>query len=374
MSSFFLERLAFLILAIAILPLFGCKSGIVAVSQRKVGVKQEGEMVVRSRPIERPAKPPKIYVEEKTTHLERVKEGFVTGSLYRLDDPRNVLMTEVPKGFVDEYLDIAVASHRLPESVQNSAEDGGDTKNDAGSPKTEGEDNPVTEAKRLEETLLKALPNLDGGKNNPVILKNIKMRVAHRLPNGDALVVMQRTSMNDQESNAVGIRARVPSAVLRQNRQISTNDLQDVDFMESIDGDIVKKHSNSWEDDFTLRLSGFQEARSRHAQILADKKKQIQQVKSQVETGVRNMTAQRVAMAQERLKLKNERARIAQEKQDMQNEIKDREAKIEERNDEINALKESKKEVEQELADFQKEIETERAAAEEDAAASAAEE
>ncbi len=361
-------------LALLSLILIGCRSSLVPVTQRNLDLRPHGATSVRTRSVEEPEKPPEIYVLQKRIGVEKVKSGPVSGSLYRLDDPRNILMGEIPRGYIDDYLDIRVTSHQLTE--ESNKDQAGES--DKSKAEAAGKDKPkdkdkgketktpaqiqAEEAKKLEETLLKALPDLDAGPRNPEILKNLRMRVANLLPNGDAMVVMTRQSTNGFESNAINVRARVPHEALRQKRQLTTNDLYDVEWAQSEDGDVTKRKSLAWEDEYTLRMSGFSEAKSKAALTLEEKKNQMRGVKKQLETNLKSLTAQRVQMAQERQKLANERAEIVKERESLKGVIKEREDQIEEGKQEITELKKDMKGLEEEYANYQKQVEEEAAA------------
>ena len=335
----------------------GCRTNLVPVTQRKLDLIEEGVIHERVREVEPEVKPPEIFVIEKNIKIEKVLEDQNSGSIYRIDDPRNNLLTESPRGILGEFLEFKVASNKSnPAEIASPDKK---AKKDLPDPKAKPAEPPkdkeVEDALKLEEDLLRALPDLDGGKNNPMILQSIKMKVALILPNGDALVVHARESKNENDSNYIVTKARVPVAALQAKRPLTTNDLYDVEWSESNEGAIQTRKSLAWEDEYSLRLSGFSEARSRAAIELEEKRKQMKGIKSQVETNLKSLTANRVKMAQERQLLARERLDMKRKSQELSDTIKQREDTIESQKRDLETAAKEKKELEEEFARAQKE-------------------
>ena len=294
-------------------------------TKRELGPADSGERIIRSRPIAEPAKPPKIYVRKKSLKIKRKSPGPVSGSLYQLEDPRNVLLTEKPRGLLGSVLDIEVESMRQNNQADKEAEE-------------EPQGGAQNGRDELESTLLKALPELDPGENKPVLLKNLKMRVVDRLPNGDVFVTLNRSSANRLEANSIAVKARIPALALTANRALTTKDLYDVEWAQSDDGEVIERKSSFWEDEYTLRLSGFDEAKSKAALALEDKRKSLEKVKDQLKSQIKNMTDQRVAIAKERARLNRNRQRRAEERQALKDEIQSMKETLKERDEKIKEL------------------------------------
>lgn len=313
-----------------------CRSGLVSVTNRELGFKQDGEMIKRARPVKGPEKKPEIFVRQKKLSIAPIHDENNSGSLYNLEDPRNILLTEKPRGLIGSYLDIGVTSSRV------------DLKQE-GQPETKQ----PPEGGELEKKILEAFPDLDAGKNNPILLKSIKVHIAGRLPNGDALVVMSRSSSNEGESNSINVAAKIPYEVLASKRPITTRDLYDVEWTESEDGEYFARKSSSWEDEYTLRISGFSEAKSKAALALMDKKKQLKNIQKQMQTQLKNMTQQRVKIAQERGRLQSIRQAHAEEKSKLNEKLGEKDSLLEEQSRSIDELKNEKKELEAQLKEME---------------------
>ena len=316
-----------------------CRSGLVPVSKRSLSFKQNGEMVVRSRKVEEPAKPPEIFIKQTKQVIVSKGPAAVSGSLYNIEDPRNILLVEKPRGLVGTYLDVKVESNRL-ENTENDENEADPTSKD-----------------ELEKTLLKALPDLNAGKENPVLLRSLKLRVGNRLPSGDVLVSLARSSSNKIESNSIKLVARIPFDVLKEKRPLTTKDLYDVEWIESLDGDVFERKSMNWEDEYTLRLSGFSEAKSKAALSLEEKKKQLKKVKSQMQSQLQNMTSQRVKIAQERSRLRKIEEKHEEEKRLLREEVESRNQSIDEQKQAYKELEEEKEALRAELREVQKNAE-----------------
>ena len=336
-----------LIVLVWMLGLLGCRTGMIPVTQRPLGLKDQptGEMVVRGRKISKPAKPPEIFVKQDRLVINPVAKQNTSGSLYDLEDPRNILFVEKPRGALATYLEIEVVSNRLPrpDDKKNDA-----AENDEETPEEEGDETQMAKKKdSLEETLLKSLPDLDGGKSNPVILRRLSMRVESRLGNGDVLALLSRNSSNGMESNSINIRARIPFSALNSRRPLTTNDLKDVEWYQSEDGDYTERKSLAWEDEYTLRLSGFSEAKSKASLALGEKRKQMQGIRDQIETRLKNLTKQRLEIGRERQRLTKEQRKMLDERQKFKELISEKDQAIEEHLSTISEREETIKEQEE---------------------------
>ena len=218
-----------------------------------------------------------------------------TGSLTDLNDPRSYLFGFERPIEVGSYIDVKVASNRS-DAAPNAADAGAE---------------PKSEVKGADEaTLLKALPNLDpGGKNKPVLVKNIKMQILERFDNGDALVMYRRRSLREGQGAEVVVTARLPAEALSRPDQVSTNDLAEVDWRESASGDVVERKSANWEDEYSLRLSGFDETKSKEAVGLDEKREQLKAARDKLENEMKGFSSERQKMTKERAALLDDKSK-----------------------------------------------------------------
>ena len=302
------------ILICLLLP--GCAHKMVKVTGRYPGAvkEQEGLKAASSRPVGPSRRAPEIYVKKKNLRIKEKVRQPVGGSLYLMDDPRNRLFVDVHRGMPGTWLNVAIVSNRLNPKKSDQKVDG------EGKAK-QGQDD-------LEKTLIAALPNLDGAESNPVILKTMKMRVTHKLENGDVMAIFQRDSTNGMESNSISVSARIPYHALMADRPLTTADLEYVDYAESKDGEFIERKSDAWEDEYTLRLSGFSEAKSRIALELEDKRKRLLDVREQMEQRLKNIGNQRREIGRERVRLRDERERLEETQKKLEGQIEAKEREI----------------------------------------------
>jgi len=304
----------------------GCFGGISTLSERNISDVVPGKLVGNSRPIdEKKKESPEIYIRKKKVSIERQKFGPRSGSLFNLDDPRNILLSEKPRGLLGSYIKVKIESNR------NDAREAEAQKEDADGKKAEGGD-------ELEDQLLKALPELDSAQENPVLIKFLKMKVVSQLENGDVLVVAQRASTNGIESNSINVRARVAYGDLRKDEGITSMDLQDVIWSETSGGELTERNSIGWEDEYTLRWSGFNEARSKIALGLDEKLKKLRSFRDQLQNEYKAMTKRRVEIAKERNRLSDDRKKILGEREDFQDKLQEKDEMIAEKDEQIKAL------------------------------------
>jgi hypothetical protein len=276
-----------------------------------------------------------LFTRTGNPEIRKVQNPDNNGSLYDLEDERNNLFTKDTKDQVGDYIEVAVVSNRADPAkpadpkAQDPAAAGG-----AAAPK--GDD--------LADTLIKALPNLDPGKNSPVLIKKFKMRITKRLPNGDVKASLYRESKNGEEVHAIQVNAVVPGELLRARKDITTNDLADVEWNESNEGILMQRQSVNWEDEYTLRLSGFDEAKSKGAQELDEKRKQLGDVRDQLENRIKSFSNERKQLSKDRDDLGKKAAELDSKEKGYQNKIEEQQRTIE---DQQRELEERRKAAEQ---------------------------
>lgn len=310
--------------------LLACSS-IVPISQRDSG--RMGDLRVSSRPIlENEASPP-IYTKRTDIGVSPKQVENRSGSLYRVEDSRNQLFAEALPG-VGGYIDVEVASNRL--DAKKSDAPGGAAPSAPAGANAPGKNE--QKAEELEQTLIKALPDLDPGQNNPVLIKTFKMRVMRILDNGDYVVQYDRVSQSADDASTLTAKARVPYDAVAKNAKVTTSDLRDVEFFAMNSAENITRQSSGWEDDYTLRLSGFSEAKSRVVQELAAKREQLENVKKQMRTRLETMGSERRLVAKERDRLAKQRADLEQKEQEMNQKVADMETQVKEKTAELDKI------------------------------------
>ena len=252
---------------------------------------------------------PELYVKEARINIQPAFPETSSGSLASPDDDRLHLFTDLRPAKVGRHINVLVATNKGAETKANSEnKDPNDPKSDEKG--TAGQNDKKTDA--LEEELLKDLPDLkpaDKGSNK--LLKQFKMQVMHRSPNGDLLARIARTSANPDSQEEFVAEARIPAERLVSGDPITTEDLVDVTIRENHGGELVERRSTSWEDEYSLRLSGFTEAKSRAGLDLEEKRKELSDTRDRLEQKIKAFTAEKRQFVSQRDQLKNEGLKAA---------------------------------------------------------------
>ena len=264
-----------------------------------------------SRSPEAPAGP-ELWVRNKDIKVEPRRDVDDSGSLFDVDDERNHLFqAKVPT--VGSWLQIDVASNRV------------DSK--PASPEA-----PATTAP--DDELLRALPSLEPASKDPAPLKNFKVRIIHMLKNGDALVQYQRRSTREDDASDITVTGRIPWARLVSNDALTTNDISDVKWQESRSGEFVERRSVNWEDEYTMRMSGFDEAKSKAALDLEEKRKQLLGIREKLDTRIRTLADERSSMVKQRDELVAKQKSDADKLTELQKTVEEQKREIQRLNDE----------------------------------------
>jgi hypothetical protein len=326
-----------------------CFGGPTVMSQRSLNeAAMEGDrQAVSIREIEDTSPRRELYLKQKDVSVRPARTQSETGSLNSVDDSRSYLLATKPPIAVGEHLEVKVSSNRIEsKDTPQSATPGGA---DASGDKTDAKSTAA-----VEDVLLKALPDLEqAGSEKPTIIKNFKVQVYDILENGDALVMFHRRSIRGDQAADVLVRGRIPYSSLSDRENLSTNMMEDISFRESQDGDITERHSLNWEDEYTLRLSGFDEAKSKSALALEEKAKQLQEARGKVVTQIKSMGSERQTMAKER------DGYLKKQKDDEQ-KIEEMEAKLKEQESELADLRPKPEEDEEKSDDDTKSTDAEK--------------
>ncbi len=298
--------------------LVSCATSAVQVTGRSTGLFEKNGAHVGSsaRAPGHPSERPEMYIRQKNVNIDTVGKENSSGSLFNPTDERNFLFTSSGPVSVGRYVDIKVVSKRVEKEKDAD-------KQEKNEPEKADDD-------KITAELLKALPDFapaEPGENSA--LKRFSMKIAHRYENGDALVTMQRTSLVNGEANEISLAARVPYDRLISGYQLTTDDLNDVKYVESYEGEVSNRFSSGWEDEYTMRMSGFNEAKSRVASDLEQKRQRLEEAKDRVKNQI-------VSMSKERQKVADERDRVFKQSTNDRERMADLEGTIEQQKSKIN--------------------------------------
>lgn len=316
MSRFFFKLLVF----VAVLFSAACAPTVNQIASRSPDLFDK-EKNVDPRPLGR-VQAPDLYVKEREVVIKDVDQANETGSLFNPDDERNYLFASSGPQTVGRYLDIMVVSNRTDGKTAQTPKSVEEQKKDDLS-KTEDE---------IQKELLASLPDLNpaGTASDPALLKSFKMRIMHRFSNGDVLAMMNRRSTTDAESHDINIETRIPYDRLSSGDPLTTRDLQDVKYRENKEGEILDRTSSGWEDEYSLRLSGFSEAKSKEAVEISDKKRQLDDATKKLEARMKSFGEERTQLSKQREDLTKKAEVQDQKVQELEEKVKEQEELIQE--------------------------------------------
>jgi len=266
-----------------------------------------------------------MYIRQKKFDIKPIDKVNETGSMFNPNDERNFLFTSSGPVSVGRFISFNVVSKRIDKKPGSAAGVDGAEKKSGGD--------------EITNELLSALPDLSPSEpGEKSALKRIDMRIAHRYENGDALVTLQRTSIVDGEANEISISGRVPYDRLISGKQLTTDDLNEVKFNESNEGQLSERYSSAWEDEYTLRLSGFNEASSKIAMDLESKRQRLDEVKDRVKGQIESMSKERQKVADERERVLNKSAKDQEKVGELESTVREQEETIKSQQDVISDL------------------------------------
>lgn len=242
---------------------------------------------------------PQLYVKEPRINIQPSQGESSNGSLASPDDDRLNLFGDVRPRKIGRHINVLVASNK-----SNTAKDTSEKK-DGDSTTSEEKNSADKKVDPLEEELLKSLPDLTPAQKESVkLLKNFKMQITHRYPNGDLMARIARSSNNPDSSESFVAEAKIPAERLASGDPITTEDLVDVMVTENHAGEVVERRSTIWEDEYSLRLSGFTEAKSRAGLDLEEKRKELGDARDRLEQRIKDFSAEKRQFAVQRDQLK----------------------------------------------------------------------
>ena len=210
------------------------------------------------------------------------------------------------------------------------------------------EDATLPQAKVAEEdpnslkAKLEAVPSLASDDENIKPLTKIKARILRKLPNGDLEIESYKSVSNENGNKFIRFKAVVPKDKYKGAEQISTNEMEDIKWDEVTNGSLTQKTSMDWQDEYTMRLSGFSESMSREAMQLRRRKQGLNDVKKELSNRIANLSRNRATIAKEREKLQVTKAKLDEElkkvDENIKAESKDKDKQIKDLEDKIKAL------------------------------------
>ncbi len=333
----------------------GCANSYTTASTRvpsNVDKLGSGPYYFHGRDIQNVAEPPDIYVKKKNVSISPVESKNETGSLFKVNDQRNYLVSSPDPTTVGRIVMVDVVSNRMPlgkkkgqvpQKQETPKPDAGPAGGDSGgagekdkTKKAEtaqesdkGDKADKADKEDIDSTLIKAFPKLEPADAEPRLIKRFKMKIAKKLENGDVELVFDRRSLRNQSGHELIISAKAPYEKLLAGATLTTEDLTEIRWTETGEGDLVESESPLWEDEYSLRLSGFSEEKSKHALVLEEQRKQLLDIQKTLENRLKSFGNERREMTKQREDLLTEKKKNQDKIAELEKTIGDQKSELE---------------------------------------------
>lgn len=246
-----------------------------------------------------------------------------TGSLMDLRSDRNIVYPDIQPIKAGDTITLAVQSPRTPPAGAGGA---------GGAPAAAGE---------LD------LPELGPKNEEAKPIEQLTMKVSQRLPNGNYIVQYRSESRTTREDNYTYVTAILDGRKRFNPDKLTTADLSEIHFRQK-DGpkEDYELSSTGWLDEYTLRLSRFNQAKSRIALELEDKRKRLAKVRNSLKNRIQSFKKEREKVILSREKYRKKLAEQQQQSDAQAAELNKRDERIKELSTEIDDLKKQLNEAE----------------------------
>lgn len=326
------KAIAFMTIA----ALWSCSGRLSRVSTRDIGIltKNKDPLSYGANKLPTAKKDP-IYIKKSQVKITKTEQPNFTGSLTQLDSNDNYLFIKNSPHTIGKHFDFIITSNREPINAKDSP----DTETE------EDKENPD----ELKE-LFKDFPELVRDDKQDLEITRLKMKAIKKYPNGDYLVEYKRNSLSDAQGQQIIVRARISGGMLKAPGTLSTDDLSDIYFVENAKNEVLERKSTGWEDEYTLRINGFSEAKSKMAQNLVRQKRELDKVKEKMATKLKSVGKERKQMAKERDGLLENLEETKKASEEMNTKLTEKAEKIKEQSDTIDTQKQQILDLQTQLA------------------------
>ncbi|MFK7873921.1 MAG: flagellar basal body L-ring protein FlgH [Oligoflexales bacterium] len=279
-----------------------------------------------------------IYVKTSDVMIKENHSENRGGSLYQPKDRRHDWFRDQAPYQVGDSIVIRIDQNR---ARNLKAEQPGDN-----------EKNEDKKEESLEDELLKNFPSLapepDSGLS---VIRSFRAQIVSIKPNGDAVVVARRSSKANKDDREYSVRSLVSARILQEEDEITTKHLNDVDFYENDGSQVLKSHSSDWQDEYTLRMSGFNESQSKYAAELESQRKDLDSVREKLRERLESFGKERRQIAKERDDLLGDKRKFAEQIQKLESELTQKKQSITDLKSQIRELDEARPGEEQDAED-----------------------
>jgi hypothetical protein len=307
----------FIVGIFSILILSGCQSMLRPQSIRNLrGIQKAGNSISPAKSKSSRINRQDVYQKEKVQTIEPLAQGGDKGQLFNPSNRSGFLFGSPTLLSVGDVVDLDVKWN-----IADSNDD------EAGKP---NDDEKLDEAalSAEEKKIRDALPNLDSKDPKKIAIKKLRMKVSSVLPNGDFVLTSSKNVGTLDKERTIELQARLPFRDFAGTPSISTESLTDINWLEVDQGEIIERRSTNWQNEYTLRLSGFSEENSRAALALKEKEEQLKAARKLLENQLVSMGKQRVKVAATRSDASKLKAESSQAVEKLQQQIVEKDKTI----------------------------------------------
>lgn len=236
-----------------------------------------------------------------------------TGSLMDLRSDRNIVYPDIKPVAVGDTITLAVTSPRTKKPADGA---------------------PAAPTGDLD------LPDLGPVDAEAKPIENLVMKVRQRLPNGNFIVQYQSESISTRDDTYTYVTAILDGEKRFNRKALSTDDLSEINFRQKAGPkEDYELSSTGWLDEYTLRLSGFNQAKSRQALELEEKRKRLAKIRNNLRNRIQSFKKEREKVILSREKFRQKLTEQKQQSQAQQTKLTESQSRIDALNTEIADLK-----------------------------------
>ncbi|MBP9706047.1 MAG: hypothetical protein KBD78_00280, partial [Oligoflexales bacterium] len=265
---------------------------------------------------------PQLYTREEETEIGP-DPSLYNGSLIGVDQQQANFLVQNKSLGIGSYIDIIVVAKEMqktaaqlgakkdaknadPEAATNESADTESSSSttasaesaNAGGTKSGSAANDASQDELAK--MLEGLPELVQEDAEIVPIKTFRAKVVAKKANGDVVLEYERSSLQTAEQKGVLIRAVLAEKYTLNPDDFTTERLQDIKWQEFENGLVTARESPEWQNEYTLRLSGFDEAKSLAAMDLEKKRQQVIGLRDGVKNQINNIRKEKQTFAKER--------------------------------------------------------------------------
>ena len=200
------------------------------------------------------------------------------------------------------------------------------------------------------DSLFEQFPELKPADPKARPISSLNMKILQQKPNGDLVLQYSRSSNGKNSKKSISLQATLDGTNLSIGDNPTTDDLSDIFMIQQEGEEKTERRSTQWENEYTMRVSGFSEIESEQA-------KSIERARESLRKSLANVNKNKVAMGRERNAISKERDENRKAAEQTKNDISALKDTIEGQKTRLKEVEDQLKEVQEEKNKFEQEQE-----------------